>query len=121
MELKRKYKLEKSEAGMVTSLMSASKYGSPAVYLDKMRRDGEFADHLFIQMAGAILGHDIIVLYLHEDTSPNKMYVRVPGRSFRTEETGDGSQIFIMYFEESKFSAGHYQAVRPSCVVGLSS
>ena len=121
MELKRKYKLEKSEAGMVTCLMSASKYGSPAVYLDKMRRDGEFADHLFIQMAGAILGHDIIVLYLHEDTSPNKMYVRVPGGPFGTEETGDGSPIFIMYFEESKFSAGHYQAVRPSCVVGLSS
>ena len=98
MELKRKYKLEKSEAGMVTSLMSASKYGSPAVYLDKIRRDGEFAEHLFIQMAGAILGHDIIVLYLHKDTSPNKMYVRVPGGPFGTEETGDGSRTSIMTF-----------------------
>ena len=28
-------------------------------------------------------------------------------------KTGDGSPIFALYFEDSKFSAGHYQAVRP--------
>ena len=41
------------------------------------------------------------------------MYVRIPGGSFGTNETGDGSPIFVLYFEDSKFSAGHYQAVRP--------
>ena len=59
--------------------MSASRYGSPAEYLDKMKSDGEFADHLFIQMTGAVLCHDIIILYLHEDSTQNKIYVRILG------------------------------------------
>ena len=63
MELKRKYKSEeRSEAGgLISSTMSASRYGSPAEYLDKMKSDGEFADH-----------H-------HEDSTQNKIYVRLPG------------------------------------------
>ena len=115
MELKRKYKSEeRSEAGgLISSTMSASRYGSPAEYLDKMKSDGEFADHLFIQMTGAVLSADIIILYLHEDSTQNKMYIRIPGGSFGTNETGAGSPIFVLYFEDSKFSAGHYQAVRP--------
>ena len=113
MELKRKYKSEeRSEAGgLISSTMSASRYGSPAEYLDKMKSDGEFADHLFIQMTGAVLSADIIILYLHEDSTQNKMYIRIPGGSFGTNETGAGSPIFVLYFEDSKFSAGHYQAV----------
>ena len=81
MELKRKYKSEeRSEAGgLISSTMSASRYGSPAEYLDKMKSDGEFADHLFIQMTGAVLSADIIILYLHEDSTQNKIYVRIPG------------------------------------------
>ena len=80
MELKRKYKSEeRSEAGgLISRTMSASRYGSPAEYLDKMKSDGEFADHLFIQMTGAVLCHDIIILYLHEDSTQNKIYVRIP-------------------------------------------
>ena len=70
-------------------------------------------------MTGAVLSADIIILYLHEDSTQNKMYIRIPGGSFGTNETGDGSPIFALYFEDSKFSAGHYQAVRPVVNVDL--
>ena len=30
-------------------------------------------------MTGAVLCHDIIILYLHEDSTQNKIYVRIPG------------------------------------------
>ena len=39
-------------------------------------RCNKFDDHLFIQMTGAVLCHDIIILYLHEDSTQNKIYVR---------------------------------------------
>ena len=36
-----------------------------------------------------------------------------PGRSFGSGERSLESPIFVAYYEETRFSAGHYQAMKP--------
>ena len=49
--------------------MACLEDASPDTYLNKMKRVGEFADHLVLQMLASILQHDIITVNVHPDTS----------------------------------------------------
>ena len=85
--------------------------GSPAVYLEKMKKRGEFADHIVLQMLASILHHDIIIVNVHPDTTTPTL--RLPGGEVGSGESAGGQAIYVAFYEEVKFSAGHYQAVEP--------
>ena len=86
--------------------------GSPEKYIEKMKKTGEFADHIFLQMLSSIIQHDLIVLFVHHDTC-GQNYLRLPGGKYGTEESSDNQPIIVAYYDESRFRAGHYQAVEP--------
>ena len=101
-------------AGGITSNAMSDVLGSPENYLKKMSTHGEYVDQLFIQMAATVLGQDICVLHVHQDTCYNGMYTLHPGGSFGSgERSVEESPIFVAYYEETRFSAGHYQAMSP--------
>ena len=88
-------------------------HNSPEAYLDWMKIRGHFADHIFIQMMASIIQHDIILLSVHPETFPGN-YLKIPGGVFGTDQSEPNVPVFVAYFEDSKFSAGHYQAMEPS-------
>ena len=98
--------------GIISSAMTAV-LGSPENYVKKMRNHVEHVDQLFISMAACVLGQDIIILHLHNDTCSNGMYVLHPGGSFNSGERSQENPIFVAYYEETRFFSGHYQAVEP--------
>ena len=101
-------------AGGITSNAMSDVLGSPENYLKKMSTHGEYVDQLFIQMAATVLGQDICLLHVHQDTCYNGMYTLHPGGSFGSgERSVEESPIFVAYYEETRFSAGHYQAMSP--------
>ena len=91
--------------------MACLEDASPDTYLNKMKRVGEFADHLVLQMLASILQHDIIIVNVHPDTSLPT--IRVPGGEFGSGESAGGPPIYVAFYEERKFINGHYQAVEP--------
>ena len=40
-------------------------------------------------------------------------YIRLPGGIFGSEESAPNQPIFMAYYEEHEFLAGHYQAMEP--------
>ena len=98
--------------GIISSAMTAV-LGSPENYVKKMRNHVEHVDQLFISMAACVLGQDIIILHLHNDTCSNGMYVLHPGGSFNSGDRSQENPIFVAYYEETRFVSGHYQAVEP--------
>ena len=98
--------------GIISSAMTAV-LGSPENYVKKMRNHVEHVDQLFISMAACVLGQDIIILHLHNDTCSNGMYVLHPGGSFNSGDRSQENPIFVAYYEETRFFSGHYQAVEP--------
>ena len=57
-------------------------------------------------MLASILRHDIIIV------NPIVLY-RLPGGEIGSGESAGGQPIYVAYYEERKFSAGHYQAIEP--------
>ena len=98
--------------GIISSAMT-DVLGSPENYVKKMRNHVEHVDQLFISMAACVLGQDIIILHLHNDTCSNGMYVLHPGGSFNSGDRSQENPIFVAYYEETRFFSGHYQAVEP--------
>ena len=87
---------------------------SPEAYLEYMNVRGRFADQIFIAMLASLLQHDIIVLPVHPRAgSVENNYIRHPGGVFGSQESAPSQPIFLAYYEEHQFSAGHYQAVEP--------
>ena len=83
--------------------------------MSKMCKNGEFADQVFLLMAAALLGHDILLLHVHEDTCANGMYTWLPGGPYGEKRSSGTMPIFLAFYEESKFPTGHYQAMEPMC------
>ena len=101
--------------GNLANSMCQEPFRSSENYISRMSKDAEFADAVFLQMAAASLGHDIILLHVHADTCANGMYLWLPGGPYGEGRSSGTMPIFLAFFEESKFPAGHYQAMEPLC------
>ena len=64
-------------------------------------------------MMASIIQHDIILLSVHPETFPGN-YLKIPGGVFGTDQSELNVPVFVAYFKDNKFSAGHYQAMEPS-------
>ena len=104
--------LEARRGSEVLMISMTAIHGSPEKYLARMKRRGEFADHILLLMLASVLQHDIILLPVHPETSPNN-YVLLPGGDFGTEARSINKPIFMAYFEETRFQSGHFQAMEP--------
>ena len=99
--------------GDLASTMTVIK-GSPEAYLKYMKVRGHFADQIFLLMLASLLQHDIILLPVHPRAGTvEKNYIRLPGGIFGSEESAPNQPIFLAYYEEHEFIAGHYQAMEP--------
>ena len=99
--------------GDLAQTMTAIK-GSPEAYLEYMKVQGCFADQIFLLMLASLLQTDIILLPVHaRDGSVEKNYIRLPEGIFGSEESGTNQTIFMAYYKEHEFLAGHYQAMEP--------
>ena len=90
----------------LASMMSAVK-GSPGNYINMIKRRGEFVDHIFLSMMNVVIDHDIVLRPFHQETHQDN-YLLIPGGAFGTDKRSSNEAIFIAYYEESKFQAGHY-------------
>ena len=52
---------------------------TPDQYLQRMAKPGVFQDSLFLAGLSHLLGHDIILLAVHEASVPNGLYTRISG------------------------------------------
>ena len=88
--------------------------GSPEAYLEYMKVRGHFADQIFLLMLASLLQTDLILLPVHPRAgSVENNYIRLPGGIFGSEESAPNQPIFMAYYEEHEFLAGHYQAMEP--------
>ena len=89
--------------------------GDVGDWCDRMKRDGTYVDHTFMEMSARILDSDIIVVSLHGNASGPCHIIRAglldgtPGRA----RSGRNFPIFLGYFEDERHTAGHFQSLTP--------
>ena len=84
----------------------------PEAYFARMSRNGEWVDHLFLQVAGSLLSRDIVILPMRARTTGNGICQILRGGPFSSDRPGTKMPIFMGYFEEDNGS--HYQSVSPT-------
>ena len=47
---------------------------TPDQYLQRMAKPGVFQDSLFMSAMAHLLGHDLVILHVHEASVPNKLF-----------------------------------------------
>ena len=52
---------------------------TPEEYLKRMARPGVLQDHLFLTGLAHLLGHDLVLLAVHEAAVPNKLFTWIQG------------------------------------------
>ena len=60
-----------------------------------MSENGVFVDHPFLTVAAHHLGHDIVILPVHEETVANKSFELVYGGPILEEKSGPNCPIFL--------------------------
>ena len=75
--------------------------------MKKMSKDGEFCDHISVQMASDALCRDIIIIpVIKANRGPNTLKVSPFRKNLRKEP------FYLLYFSEARFSSGgHYQSI----------
>ena len=76
-------------------------------WMEKMSKNGEFCDHISVQMASDALCRDIMIIpVVKADRGPDTLKVSPFSKSSRREP------FYILYFSEARFSCGgHYQSI----------
>ena len=76
-------------------------------WMKKMSKDGEFCDHISVQMASDALCRDIIIIpVIKANRGPNTLKVSPFRKNLRKEP------FYLLYFSEARFSSGgHYQSI----------
>ena len=102
--------LEKqSRRGCMDLATSMVIIGTPTEYLDKMKKVG--------RVCGSYCSSDAGIhpppWHHHRHPDSNLQYLRLPGGEIGPGESAGGQPIYVAYYEERKFSAGHYQAIEP--------
>ena len=101
------YSAAVGDGGIIWSAMT-DLFEFPENYIKKMGNHAEHVDQLFISMAATILGQDIIILHVHQDTSSNRMYILHPGDLFSSGERSQENPIFVAivaYYEQIRFGS----------------
>ena len=52
---------------------------SPETYFARMRKKGEFVDHVFLTFLANLLGHDLILVHVNEHTVANRKFNWIHG------------------------------------------
>ena len=74
-----------------------------------MMSDGEFIDQVFLQLVALIFERDIVVIPVFSSSAYIKGLMNII--YYQEGMLSEKSPIFLMFYEESKFSSGHYQAI----------
>ena len=76
-------------------------------WMEKMSKNGEFCDHISVQMASDALCRDIIIIpVIKANRGPNTLKVSPFRKNLRKEP------FYLLYFSEARFSSGgHYQSI----------
>ena len=70
--------------------------------------DGVFGDAYSLQIAANILQRDIIIIPTEKDSAHNPMgYILIESSNCLNEP------MYMQYFEETIYGAGHYQSIKP--------
>ena len=89
---------------------------TPHVWMEKMRKEYEYIDEVFLRVSSILLNVQIIIqsvqLYIHQN--PNminkKLIIKPPF-------TNTVDTIYLLYYPETIFISGHYQSIVPSLYV----
>ena len=81
-------------------------------WIDEQLNCGVFGDHYSLQVAANLLGRDIIIIPTRMESSHNPYgYILID--SF---ELKDVNPVYMLYYEESIYGAGHYQSIREDII-----
>ena len=80
-------------------------WGSKEAWMSQMKKDGEYADDVFLQLAEVVFRKKITVVHVIGGHTTNYPLVA------NTESYPSG--IYVLYYEEAHFGSPHYQSVRP--------
>ena len=105
---------------------------NPSFYIERMQKDGTFLNHVFLQFLAWMIDHDFVIIYANTNTLVNDDYTLIKGNSFLRLKIKKGHPshlggenpigshgshfpIFLGYFEDTIYEAGHYQSIVPYC------
>ena len=78
-------------------------------WINKMSRNGEFCDHLSVQMTSEALCREIIIIpVIKSDRGPDTIKIKPLSKQSRK------APFYLLYFSEARFLCGvHYQSIFP--------
>ena len=89
-----------------------------SIYINKMKLDGTFIDHYVLQTIALTNDQDVIIVPVNPsgESIPNENVRILPGRKpiNNIDQHGRKFPLILALFEESKFTAGHYQSITPT-------
>ena len=81
----------------------------PEVWKTAMRKNGQYNDHIFLQLTAHWLKRDIIILPWNKNDQPLDRFVEHP----ITSVDSDG-KYYLLYYPEAWFAQGsHYMSIMP--------
>ena len=90
--------------------------GDPHRYCEKMKKDGEYVDNIFLSYFAEYIGCDLVLIHANAETASNGVYTLIYGGGVGTERHGQNCPIFLGFFEPTVYgeNGGHYQSIYPT-------
>ena len=90
--------------------------GDPHLYCEKMNKDGEYVDNIFLSYFAEYIGCDLVLIHANAETASNGVYTLIYGGGVGTERHGQNCPIFLGFFEPTVYgeNGGHYQSIYPT-------
>ena len=82
---------------------------TPEDWIEKMKRSGEFGDHIFLQLTANVLNRDIIIIPTFRDPA----HIQASGFTIITSaHKNNQDPLFLLQFSDARFESPHYQSLR---------